>query len=225
LGPSAPAWEEVDVRSATAALAPSRGDRRAAVQGALPLGPEVIVITGSAASVTERADWIVNAEHELARAVERGAFILGICFGHQLLAQALGGQVGRNPRGREIGTVPLELAEADPLLDGAAAPFLVNMTHVDTISELPPGARIIGRTELDPSAAVRFGERVWGVQFHPEIDARIMADYVAARSDAMVAEGLDPDEVRARIAETPAARAILGRFLDAVRVADCSPQS
>src|SRR5262245_25161843 len=74
-----------------------------------------LVVTGSPASVTSRDPWILDTEEALRAFVRSGGPTLGICFGHQLLAQALGGSVAKNPRGREIGTVDLELVESDPL--------------------------------------------------------------------------------------------------------------
>jgi len=171
-----------------------------------------LVISGSAANVPSREAWIIEIERYLARAVAAGLPVFGICFGHQLLAQALGGLVTRNPRGREIGTVQVELVAADPMLDAAHTPLLVNMTHVDSVVSLPPGARLLGRSELDDNAIVRFGERAWGVQFHPEIDAEIIAHYVAARRSAMLEEGLAVADIEARLGDTPAAQAILRRF-------------
>jgi GMP synthase (glutamine-hydrolysing) len=172
-----------------------------------------IVVTGSSASVTERAPWMLAAEARLREALAARVPLLGLCFGHQLLGQALGGRVERNPNGREIGTVSLQLLEADPLLDAAANPFLVNMTHVDSLVELPPGARVLARSELDPAAAVRFGPSAWGVQFHPEIDAEVMADYVEVRAELLASEGLDARQIRQEVAETPAGRAVLRRFV------------
>lgn len=176
-------------------------------------GFQAVVITGSAASVTSRAPWISEAEASLVRAVEEGVFIFGVCFGHQLLGQALGGSVARNPAGREIGTVGIEVVASDPLLDGQSS-FSANMTHVDSVVTLPPGATLVGRSRLDSNAIVRFAERVWGVQFHPEIDASIMLDYLEARSAVLREEGLDPDALRQTVADAPIARAVLGRFID-----------
>jgi GMP synthase (glutamine-hydrolysing) len=175
-----------------------------------------VLITGSAASVTERAGWMLAAERRLVEAVDAGAAVLGICFGHQLLGQALGGRVDKNPRGREIGTVTFEPVEPDPLFDGAPPPFIANMTHVDSVVELPPGARVIARTERDPYAALRFGKRAWGVQFHPEIDRQVMSDYVEGRSHLIESEGLDLAAIRAGIAEAEAGRDVLRRFLGGV---------
>ena len=175
-----------------------------------------LVISGSAANVPSREAWIIEIERYLARAVLAGLPVFGICFGHQLLGQALGGLVTRNPKGREIGTVQVELVTADPLLDAPQTPLLANMTHIDSVVSLPPGARLLGRSALDENAIVRFGERAWGVQFHPEIDAEIIAHYVAARRSAMLEEGLDVAAIEAHLSDTPAAQAILRRFAGSV---------
>lgn len=181
-------------------------------RGELPLLDETsaLVITGSPESVTSRAPWIVAAEERSAELVRAGVPTLGICFGHQLLGQALGGLVAANPRGREIGTVELERAADDPLFDGAPASFRANMSHCDSVTRLPPGARVLARTRLEPHAAVRFGERAWGVQFHPEFDGDVMRGYIAARRDRLAAEGIDAEKLGA--ADAPEAARVLRNF-------------
>jgi GMP synthase (glutamine-hydrolysing) len=172
--------------------------RAASSEGALPALDAVsgIVVTGSAASVTERQPWMLAAGEFMVRAAREGKPLLGICFGHQLLGQALGGRVEKNPRGREIGTTTLEVLEDDPLFS-AVRPFVANQTHVDSVQVLPPGARRVARTPLDDYSAFRYGERAWGVQFHPEFDADVMRGYVGARSELLRREGFDPDALLA----------------------------
>ena len=172
-----------------------------------------VIITGSSSSVTERAAWMLRAEAWLRSAVERQTPILGVCFGHQLLGQALGGRVDKNPRGREIGSVEVELLDGDPLLDAGIRPYLANATHVDSVVKLPEGTRVLARTELEPHAAVRFANNAYGVQFHPEIDRDVMRDYLEARRDRLAAEGLDTDALIAKASEAPAGRAALVRFV------------
>jgi GMP synthase (glutamine-hydrolysing) len=173
-----------------------------------------IIVTGSAASVTERAPWILRVEDYLARAVQAEQAVLGICFGHQLLGQALGGLVERNPRGREMGTVKFQILVDDPLLDRSIQPALAHATHVDSVTVLPPGAQILATTALEPHAAVRFGRRAWGVQFHPEFDAQVMTEYVETRSQLLADEGRDPAALLAGIGVAEAGASVLRRFVD-----------
>jgi GMP synthase (glutamine-hydrolysing) len=152
------------------------------------------IVTGSAASVTDRAPWTLRAEAWLRHAVLHRVPVLGVCYGHQLLAQALGGRVEKNPRGREMGTVTVTRAEAsdeDPLFAGFPRSFAVNMSHVDSAVVPPRGATILAHTALEPHAAFRVAPLVYGVQYHPEFDGDVMRGYVSARAQIVRAEGLD----------------------------------
>jgi len=175
-----------------------------------------VVVTGSAAMVSDREAWIERTAEWLRDAVEAGAPTLGICFGHQLLAHAFGGRVAPNPRGREIGTVSLSLAgaaAADPLLSGLPARIEVQATHLESVLELPPGAELLASSTLDPHHAFRVpGRPAWGLQFHPEFSAAITRSYTEAKRQDMQAEGLDPDRLLAGVRETRWGNDILARF-------------
>ena len=192
-------WVEHDAR--TDALAPDA---------------DAVIVTGSASSVTEAAPWMRRAEELLRKFVSHDKAVLGICFGHQLLGSALGGRVERNPNGREIGTVQLQLhdhAREDPLLGEHAPTLLVNMTHVDTVTMLPENARVLAKTNLERHAAFRIeGKRAWGVQFHPEIDGDVMRGYIAAREHLIRNEGLHFDNILGTTTDTPVGFAILRAF-------------
>ena len=147
-----------------------------------PRDADAFIMTGSSSSVTERAPWMLRAEELLRQIAAARVPMLGICFGHQMLAQALGGEVRRNPFGREIGTVRLTRVADDPVFAGLPRVFDVHETHVDAVVKLPPGAEVLATTSLDPAAVFRVGGLIRGVQFHPELDADIMRGYVAARA-------------------------------------------
>lgn len=178
-----------------------------------------VVVTGSAAMVSERLPWSVRAGAWLVEVLAAGTPLLAICYGHQLLAQALGGRVGPNPAGRQMGTQRLEVearAAADPLWSGFGAEELVQVTHVESVLELPPGARLLARTAADPHHAFALGARAWGLQFHPEFDAAVMRGYLEERRALLEAEAQDADALLAAVAETPGAASLLARFAEIV---------
>lgn len=186
--------------------------------GALPSreGFAGAIVTGSAAMVTDRAPWSEATAAWLRDAVDAGLPTLGICYGHQLLAHALGGEVGENPAGREMGTVDIELhaaAQGDPLFAGLPARFPAQATHLQTVLRAPAGATVLARSVHDACHAFRVGDCAWGVQFHPEFSATHMRGYVRARDDALRGEGTCPRTLASRVSATPHARRVLRRFV------------
>jgi len=178
-----------------------------------------IVITGSAAMVSHREDWSEETAQWLKQAVQAGLPVLGVCYGHQLLAHALGGKVGPNPKGRQIGTVLTKLldsATSDPLLDHLPLEFPSQTSHSESVLELPPNAVRLATSPLDDNFAIRFSEKVWGVQYHPEFSGPIMSKYINFRSDALREEGLDPEELLAKVTESEQASSVLQKFADLV---------
>lgn len=181
-----------------------------------PRDADGFVITGSSSSVTERAPWMLRAEQLVREIVVAGTPLFGICFGHQMVAQALGGLVAKNPRGREIGTVDVRVvphAPRDPIFDGVDDRFLANNTHVDSVVTLPPGARLLAETDLEPCAAFALGETVKCVQFHPEIDGDAMRGWVEARAPLIEAEGGDAGAILARVSDAPGGASTLRGFV------------
>ncbi|HUJ26811.1 MAG TPA: gamma-glutamyl-gamma-aminobutyrate hydrolase family protein [Myxococcales bacterium] len=171
------------------------GERLAAAIG--KHRPEGVVVTGSPLSVMDEAPWMLELGSELLRLGARGTPVLGVCFGHQLLARAAGGRVVLNPRGREIGTVEVQLSEAgrrDALFAwaGGAPEIEVQATHMDAVDPLPPGAVVLASNENTSAQAFRLSETVAAVQFHPELSVEAMRDLIFSRRDKLQSEGRDP---------------------------------
>jgi len=165
--------------------------------------------------VSHRESWSEQTAAWLRDAVERTTPVLGICYGHQLLAHALGGRVGPNPHGREIGTVRVQLtpeAADDALLAGFGGALLVHTTHSEAVLELPKPAVRLASSKADPNSAFSFGTAAWGVQFHPEFDAHVMKRYIEERRELLVAEGINTDDRLNGVEESPDGTAVLRRF-------------
>ena len=179
-----------------------------------PTSMRAVLITGSPAMVSHREPWSEALCPWIQDVVGAGIPLLGICYGHQLIAHALGGEVGPNPNGRQIGTVHVELREhaQDPFLGFMAERVQVQATHVESVLRLPKQATVLGSTSLDPHHVIRFNNRTWGLQFHPEFDAEITRAYVNARSEDLRAEGLIPEHLEGALAPTPIGPDILRRF-------------
>jgi GMP synthase (glutamine-hydrolysing) len=105
--------------------------------------------------------------------------------------------------------------ELAPLFGSAVFP--AQLSHVESVLEPPPGARVLARTDLDPYSVLAFGPRQWGVQFHPEFDRPIMQKYLEARRDVLLDEAFDPDAMIGSVVETPVSAGVLARFADLVR--------
>ena len=190
------------------ALPPRQGFAGAAFAG--------VIVTGSAAMVTDRHDWSERSAEWLREAAHAGLPLFGICYGHQLLAHALGGEVGVNPAGREMGTIDLELhphAKHDPLFAGLPAQFPAQATHLQTVLRAPEGATVLAKSAQDHCHAFRWQDHVWGVQFHPEFSVTHMHGYVRARHDALASEARCSKQLARNISAAPHARKVLRRFV------------
>ena len=126
-----------------------------------------VVISGSQTSVYDDRDWIHEATEWVRRVHRSDVPILGICWGHQFLAQALGGRVA-DMGAYELGYRRIERVGEDPLFEGVPEAFTSFETHSDRVVELPAGAATLARNDYGVQA-FRVG-RTYGVQFHPEYD-------------------------------------------------------
>lgn len=174
-----------------------------------------VVITGSSASAYDALPWIERLSRAILDWADHGVPILGICFGHQILAQALGGRVEKNPAGWEVGTCEVELTEAgrnDYLFKGFPNRFPVMQSHQDVVTQLPPGAECLAANAICGIQAMRVGDKIRSVQFHPEYTKEHIEFLLRPRRERLTRAGVNMDAVFAGIAPTPRNTIILSNF-------------
>lgn len=172
-----------------------------------------ILVSGAHEMVSDRHEWSEKTAEFLRNAVKAETPVFGICYGHQLLAHALGGVVDNHPKGPEIGTVEIELtseAKNDPVFGKMPKQFPAHVTHTQSVLTLPPDAVILAKNEYEPHHAFRIGKCAWGVQFHPEYDTIISREYALLQKEKLN----NPEKTLSGITDTPDANTLLRRFAE-----------
>ncbi|MEM8957790.1 MAG: type 1 glutamine amidotransferase [Pseudomonadota bacterium] len=150
------------------------------VDGDFPDGPdaaEAWVMTGSPLGVYEGHPFIASLEALTREIVAARRPLAGICFGHQLLAQALGGKVAKHPGGWRMGPQPYRI-------EGVQDPVRLHAWHQDQVTIAPPGAQVIASGPDCAVAGMAIGAHVLTFQAHPEFTDAVVVDLIAARRGA-----------------------------------------
>lgn len=163
------------------------------VDGELPEGPDAAdawLITGSPHAVYEDRPWIAPLEALIRDIRDAGRPLVGICFGHQIVAQAFGGRVEKFPGGWALGRRTYEIA---------GRKLAMNAAHQDQVIDPPQGATHLGGNAFTKHAALAYGDHILTLQPHPEIEAGFMSYLLRLRGTH-----LSPGELDAAIAELDA---------------------
>jgi GMP synthase (glutamine-hydrolysing) len=159
-----------------------------------------VVITGSRTSVYWDEEWIESTKEWVGEAIDRDIPFLGICWGHQLLADVLGGTV-EDMGAYEVGYSRVEHTGESRLFDGISSEFTVFTSHADAVSALPPGASPLAENDYSNHGFRK--DRIFGVQFHPEYDQKTARELVNRkelsdeRRDSVLAEITDENYEKA----------------------------
>ena len=142
-----------------------------AVFPASPADEDGWIVTGSRHGVYEDLPWMRTLKDFLRRSVADGVPVVGICFGHQILADAMGGRVEKSDRGWGVGVHRYQVRQPLPFMAGAAPEFAIQAMHQDQVVELPPGAAVIAGSDFCPYGALAYGTTALSFQGHPEFEA------------------------------------------------------
>ncbi|ADL52949.1 glutamine amidotransferase [Clostridium cellulovorans] len=178
-----------------------------------------VIITGSHSMVTDQDSWIKILEEYLREIAENNIPVLGICYGHQLICQAFGGTVGYHPKGKEVGTVNIQLTEEgkkDPLLSVLPENFLGHVTHSQTVLKLPKGAKTLALNDFENHHGFVIYEKIWGVQFHPEFNLGIIKSYILEQEDTLIREGHSMDTLYNSLKDHDYGKILLKRFINLI---------
>lgn len=170
---------------------------------------EAVVITGSSAGVYEDHAWLPGLRDFLRRAYAAQTRMIGICFGHQIIADALGGEVRKSEKGWGLGRHTYDVLAAPPVFDPGVETLSIACSHQDQVITPPEGARVVLRSEFAPNAGLLYdNDAILTLQPHPEFED----DYARALID--LREGRAPEATLAKARDsmaTPSDSAILAR--------------
>ncbi len=167
----------------------------AAIDGEVPSDPHACdawLVTGSRHGAYERLPWMLKLEQLLRDAVAAKVPVVGICFGHQILAQALGGKVVKSPKGWGFGLHSYDISEAPAFAGKAPASVTIAALHQDQVVVVPEGGRVVGSSDFCPNAVIAYGDTALSFQPHPEFNVPFLRGLSEHRL-----KGLAPDAVLA----------------------------
>lgn len=173
------------------------------------------IITGSHSMVTDELVWSVRLEKYIKKIASKKIPLLGICYGHQLIAKALGGKSDFNKKGKEIGMVQIKRLHHsynDPLLIGFPKKFNAFETHYQTVVKLPPKAKVLANNYKEKHQMVRFDTSIWGVQFHPEFTIDIMKEYILNQENDLNRLGFSAEKLLKNLKKCDISSKILTNF-------------
>jgi GMP synthase-like glutamine amidotransferase len=141
---------------------------------------DAYLITGSPRGVYDSDVWIIRLARFIRDCYQEGKKLVGICFGHQILAHALGGFSEKSAKGWGLGLKAFEIIERKPWLTGKPQSCSLYFVHQDQVVRLPPGAELLGTNAFCPNLFFVIKDQVLGIQGHPEFTAEIMDDIFSA---------------------------------------------
>lgn len=175
---------------------------------------DAYLITGSRYSVYDDLPWIRRLQEYVVALDERSKKLVGICFGHQMIARALGGEVAKHPGGWGVGIAASTVLQRKPWMEPLLDPFHLIVSHQDQVLRMPRGAELLAGNAFCANSSFQIGEHILCFQGHPEFSHDYARDRLLARKDILgdmiLRQGLD--SLRRATDAEPVARWIM-KFL------------
>jgi GMP synthase-like glutamine amidotransferase len=153
---------------------------------------DAYLITGSPQGVYEDDPWILELIQFVQASYAAGKKLVGICFGHQMLAHALGGFAEKSEKGWGLGLKRFTVTTQKPWMTAVPGQYALYFAHQDQVVRLPEGAELLGGNDFCPVILFVIGDQVLGVQGHPEFTKEIMRGILAESEAAVSPEVLVP---------------------------------
>jgi len=150
---------------------------------------DAVLLTGSRADSFSDTPWVQTLRARVTELLRERKPLLGICFGHQLIALCLGAEVGRAPQGWAMGRMTYDWCGPEPLDAGSSPTLSLLASHQDQVLTLPAGATLLARSDFCPFAAYRVEDHVLCVQPHPEF-VEPYTEYLLDTRRALVGESV-----------------------------------
>ncbi|MEK9130237.1 MAG: gamma-glutamyl-gamma-aminobutyrate hydrolase family protein [Patescibacteria group bacterium] len=174
-----------------------------------------IIIGGSPHMVGEDEEWMKTLQEYIRIAANKNIPLLGVCFGHQMIAKAFGGKVEKTPQ-REFGTVQIDLTDEgakDELFRDLPTRLDVLMSHSDSVSEIDTETiKSLALNKHNINQVIKVGDNVRGIQFHPELTKEILEAVAIIRAEVIKNEGLNIEQIVRNLKNAPEAQRVLKNF-------------
>ena len=173
------------------------------------------ISTGSRYSVYDNEPWVLGLRDFVKTLHEKKKKHIGICFGHQMIAHAIGGVTVKSDRGWGVGMKKVNIIKKMPWMDPPLDEYDLNVTHMDQVEKLPPGAVHLGVNSHCPYSMFQVGDHFLSMQAHPEFDAPFVKELILYRAEKIGKEIVD--EAIESMFRKPHKREIAGWILNFIK--------
>ena len=163
----------------------------------LEVGDRAVIIGGSPHCLDENLPWMNTLKDFIRKVAETKVKMLGICFGHQIIAEAFGGKVEKCSVGGELGKISIDLTDlgkGDDMFKNLSTTFTTRAAHRDVVVEPPEGAQILAQNNSNEYQAFSIGPNIKTIQFHPEMTSDYFQTLIQNNKEALKEAGIIRDE-------------------------------